>query len=151
MTCDSPLCLDDAREDLRPPRIEPPDVDLDLDARFSTARMKVALVAGVHPDADNRHWTLVARNGTPTSVLKGARLYPFTKAGCGAAFEDGRGLHARLKRDDSWTVFVSRVLVEGPWNRPEAVTPAWVIDGLERPVPLDYHFDEPAGASSTER
>ena len=141
MTCDSPLCLDDAPEDLRPPRVAPPDVDLDLDARFSTARMKLALVGGVHPTADNRRWTLVARNGTPTSVLKGARLYPFTKAGHEAALEDGRRLRARLKAEGRWTVFVSRVLVEGPWNRPEAVTPAWVIEGQERPVPVDYYFD----------
>jgi hypothetical protein len=89
MTCDSPVCLDDAPEDLRPPRVQPPEVDLGLKA----------------------------------------------------AFEDGRGLLARLKLDGNWTEFASRVLVEGPWNRPEAVTPAWVIDGLERPVPVRYHFD----------
>lgn len=141
MTCDSPLCLDDAPEDLRPPRVQPPEVDLGLDARFSTPRMKIALVGGVHPRADSRRWTLVARNGTPTSVLKGARLYPFTKAGCAAAFEDARALHARLGLDGKWTVFASRVLVEGPWERPVAITPAWVIDGLERPVPVKYHFE----------
>lgn len=141
MTCDSPLCLDDARDDSRGAHVQPPEVDFDLDAPFSTARMKIALVGGVHPNADNRRWTLVARNGTPTSVLKGARLYPFTKAGCRAAFEDGRSLRARLKLEGGWTVFASRVLVEGPWERPVAVTPAWVIDGLERPVPVDYYFD----------
>jgi len=141
MTCDSPLCLDDAPEDLRPPRAQPPVVDLDLDARFSTARMKLALVGGVHRRVDGRRWTLVARNGTPTSALKGARLYPFTKAGLDAAFEGGRSLVARLKLNGNWTVFASRVLVEGPWERPVAVTPAWVIEGLERPVPVDYHFD----------
>jgi hypothetical protein len=50
-------------------------------------------------------------------------------------------LLARLGLDGRWTVFASRVLVEGPWERPVAVTPVWVIDGLERPVPVDYHFD----------
>jgi hypothetical protein len=50
--------------------------------------------------------------------LKGARLYAFTKAGCAAAREDGQGLRARLALDDSWTVFVSRVLVEGPRGAP---------------------------------
>ena len=141
MSGSSPLCLDDAPGDSRTRHAQPPEVDLHLDARFHTAPMKVALVGGVHPEADSRRWTLVARNGTPTSVLKGARLYPFTKAGREAAFEDGRGLRARLALDGSWTVFVSRVLVEGPWNRPEAVTPVWVIEGLEGPVPVDYFFD----------
>jgi hypothetical protein len=141
MNGELPSRLGDASGVSRTARVLPPEVDLGLDFRFDTARMKVALVAGVHPSADNRRWTLVARNGTPTSVLKGARLYAFTKAGCAAAREDGRGLRARLNLDDGWTVFVSRVLVEGPWNRPEAVTPAWAIEGLERPVPVDYHFD----------
>jgi hypothetical protein len=103
--------------------------------------MKLALVGGVHPVADNRHWILVARNGTPTRVLKGARLYSFTRAGSDAALEDGRRLQLRLKCGDRWIVFRSRVLVEGPWERPEAVTPVWVIEGLERPVPVEYYFD----------
>jgi hypothetical protein len=125
----------------RAPRVQPPEVDLHLDARFTTPRMKLALVAGVHPRADNRRWTLVARNGTPTSVLKGARLYSFTRAGLLAGQEDGKRLHVRLKCDGGWTPFVSRVLVEGPWERPEAVTPVWVVERLERPVPVDYYFE----------
>ena len=68
-------------------------------------------------------------------------MYPITRAEREAAFENGRRLPARLKLDCTWTVFAFRVLVEGPWNRPEAVTPGWVIHGLERPVPVDYHFD----------
>jgi hypothetical protein len=116
-------------------------VDLHLDARFDTAPMKIALVGGVHPPADSSRWILVARNGTPTSVLKGARLFPFTKIGAEVAREEARRLPARLQLDAGWTVFVSRVLVEGPWNRPEAVTPVWVVEGLERPVPVKYYFD----------
>ena len=141
MNGERPPCVGEVPGGSRTARVQPPEVDLGLDVRFDTARMKVALVGGVHPSADNRRWTLVARNGAPTSVLKGARLYAFTKAGCAAAREDGRGLRARLELDDSWTMFVSRVLVEGPWGRPEAVTPVWVVEGLGRPVPVTYYFD----------
>jgi hypothetical protein len=35
-------------------------------------------------------------------------------------------------------VIVARVLVEGPCQRPEAVTPAWVVEGLERPVRVKH-------------
>ncbi len=103
--------------------------------------MRIALVGGVHPDENNRQWTVVARNGAPTTVLKAARLYPFTSAGKDAALFDARDLEVRLGGKDGWTRFVARVLVEGPWHRPVAVTPAWVVEGLVRPVPVPYHFD----------
>ena len=76
----------------------------------------------MHPAADSRDWTAVARVGPPTRLLKAARLYPFTLQGSFAAFLDGERLHLRLKLDDNWSFFRSRVLVEGPWERPEAVT-----------------------------
>jgi hypothetical protein len=121
--------------------VRPPEVILDDETRFHTPRMKLALVAGVLPAADNRDWTVVARIGPSTRLLKAARLYPFTLQGSFAAFLDGERLHLRLKLDDSWSFFRSRVLVEGPWERPSAVTPAWAIEGLDRPVPIDYYFD----------
>ena len=121
--------------------VEPPEVELFEDLDFAARPMKLALVAGVHPDTDNQDWTLVARNATPTRVLMGARLYPFTEAGSAAASEDANGLHARLGGDDSWTTFKARVLVEGPWGRPEAVTPVWVIEGLFAPISVAYYFD----------
>ena len=118
-----------------------PEVDLEDEATFHTSRMKLALVAGVHPVADSRKWTVVARNGAPTRLLKAARLYPFTREGSRAACAEGARLRLRLKLDGSWTSFRSRVLVEGPWERPEAVIPAWVIEGLDRPIPVSYYFD----------
>jgi hypothetical protein len=133
--------VEDGGGGLRPARIRPPEVSLDDEVTFHTSRMKLALVSGVHPPADNRQWTVVARNGTPTRVLRAARLYPFTRVGSDAALQDAERLRLRLKRDDRWTCFRSRVLVEGPWERPEAVIPAWVIEGLERPVPVSYYFD----------
>jgi hypothetical protein len=35
----------------------------------------------------------------------------------------------------------SKLGAEGPWNRPKAETPAWVVDALERPVSVENHFD----------
>jgi hypothetical protein len=70
-------------------------VKLDLDVRFSTPRMKIALVGGVHRSENDRRWTLVASNG----------------------------------------------LVQGPWGRPEPVTPMWVIEGPNRPVRVDYYLE----------
>jgi hypothetical protein len=116
-------------------------VDLDLEARFRAHRMRLALVAGVHPDANDRRWVLVARGGSATSAFCEARLFPFTKAGKARGLEAARGLRFRQARPADWTSFVARVLVEGSWNRPRTVTPAWVIEGLERPVPVDYYFD----------
>jgi hypothetical protein len=134
-------CLDEKQREVRIARTQPPEVDLHLDVRFSTSPMKIALVGGVHPDESNRDWTVVARNGTPTRVLKAARLYPFTSAGCEAARDGARRLRARLGCHVGWTEFVARVLVEGPWTRPEVVTPVWVIEGLGRPVSIRYYFE----------
>jgi hypothetical protein len=141
MKAESIRCLDGHRDDRRTPRAQPPDVELHLDAEFKTDPMRIALVGGVHPDENCRQWTVVARNGAPTSVLKAARLYPFTSAGKDAALDGARGLEVRLGGKDGWTRFVARVLVEGPWHRPVAVTPAWVVEGREQPVAVDYYFD----------
>jgi hypothetical protein len=103
--------------------------------------MKLALVGGIHPLGNRKSWTLVARNGTPTRAMKGARLYPFTKAGRQAAIEDAGLLETRMDgAAGDWVPFTARVLVEGPWERPEAVTPVWVVEGLEEPVPVEYYF-----------
>ena len=75
----------------------PPELGFDDEPCFHTSRMKVALVAGVHPATDNRQWTVVARIGPETRLLKAARLYPFTLQGSFAAFLDGERLHLRLK------------------------------------------------------
>ena len=136
-----PVCLDEKPGGTRPSRVRPPDVDLHLDARFRPDDMKLALVAGIHPVANARRWTVVGRSGSPTVVLREARLFSFTKVGKEAGFEAAWRLRARQKRAPDWTAFVARVLVEGSWNRPRAVTPAWVIEGLERPVAVDYYFD----------
>jgi len=127
--------------DLRTVHVRPPERRVEDEAAFHTSRMKLALVAGVHPRADNRQWTVVARDGAPTRLLKAARLFPFTLEGSFAAFLDGEALHQRLNLDGSWAFFRSRVLVEGPWECPDAVTPAWVVEGLDRPVGVDYYFD----------
>jgi hypothetical protein len=37
---------------------------------------------------------------------------------------------------------MSRVLVEGAWSRPAAVTAVWVIEGLERPVSVGRYYFE---------
>ena len=103
--------------------------------------MKVALVAGIHPVVNDRRWVVVARSGSATIALREARLFSFTRVGKATASEAANRLRARQKRPPDWTAFVARVLVQGPWSRPKAVTPAWVIEGLERPVPVDYHFD----------
>ena len=103
--------------------------------------MKLALVAGVRPDEDCMRWTVVAPDGTHTRAMKRARLYAFTRAGRDAAATDAKGLKALLARGDSWKDFVWRVLVEGPWERPKAVTPVWIIEGHVRPVPVPYYFD----------
>jgi hypothetical protein len=137
----STRCLDGKRGGCRRSRVRPPDVELHLDVRFTTPRMKIALVGGIHPPEDNRRWKVVARDGRPAAVLRAARLYPFTETGCGAAREDARVMLSRLWREANWTCFVARVLVEGSWERPHAVTPAWVVEGLERPVRVDYCWD----------
>ena len=103
--------------------------------------MRLALVGGVRPDENCRLWTVVAHDGAHTSVLESARLYPFTRAGRDAARADAKSLAARLSCGDGWKDFVWRVLVEGPWERPEAVTPAWIVEGHDRPVPVSYYFD----------
>jgi hypothetical protein len=121
--------------------VQPPEVDLGLDFRFDTARMKIALVGGVRPDANCRQWTVVARDGTDTSALEAARLHPFTKAGRDAAVAGAKCLAERLNRGVGWKDFVWRVLVEGPWECPLAVTPVWVVERLGRPVPVAYYFD----------
>ena len=135
------VCLDEKPGGTRPSRVRPPDVDPRLDPRFRADRMRLALVAGVHPDANDRRWVLVARGGSATAAFCEARLFPFTKAGKARGLEAARGLRFRQERPADWTSFVARVLVEGPWNRPSSVTPAWVIEGLERPAPVDYYFD----------
>lgn len=110
--------------------------------RFATRKMKLALVAGVHPLAENRRWVMVGRRGTSARVLLRARLYPFSNAGHDAASADRERLHARLGCDESWTPFMSRVLVEGAWSRPAAVTAVWVIEGLDRPVSVGRYYFE---------
>jgi len=129
----SPHSLDGKQEDPRTPGVQPPEVNLHLDVRFRAARMRIALIAGVRPNENCRRWTVVARDGTHTSVLEAARLYPFTRAGRDAAVADAQCLAAQLSCGDGWKDFVWRVLVEGPWERPEAVTPVWVVERLGRP------------------
>ena len=116
-------------------------MDLQPGAPFRSERMKVALVAGIHPVVNDRRWVVVARSGSATIALREARLFSFTKVGKATALEAAGLLRARQKRAPDWTAFVARVLVQGPWSRPKAVTPAWVFEGLERPVPVDYYFD----------
>jgi len=111
------VCLDEKPGSNRPSRVRPPDVDPHLDARSRAARMRLALVAGVHPDANDRRWVLVARGGSATPVLCEARLLPFTKAGSETGLEAARRLLLRQERPADWTPFVARVLVEGPWSR----------------------------------
>lgn len=101
----------------------------------------MALVAGIHPVVNDRRWVVVARSGSATVALREARLFSFTMVGKATALEAADLLRARQTRASDWTAFVARVLVQGPWSRAKAVTPAWVIEGLERPVHVDYYFD----------
>jgi hypothetical protein len=124
--------------------VEPPPTDPDRleEPLFRAREMKLALVGGVHPLADNRRWVMVGRSGASTRALLRARLYPFSKAGHDTACADRERLHARWGCDQSWAPFMSRVLVEGPWSRPDAVTAVWVIEGLDRPVSVGRYCFE---------
>jgi hypothetical protein len=100
--------------------------------------MKLALVCGVCPNTDNRVWILVGRDGRllPLGRLRDVRLHSPTEAGTDAVLEDARELRDSrgFDHDHGWTVFVARVLVEGPWDDPTEVIPAWVVEGRVRPV-----------------
>ena len=123
------------------PLVRRPEIDFHLDVRFTTDRMKIALVAGVRPRDDCRLWLVVGRAEAHTPTLAAARLYAFTRAGCDAANAEAKALQAHLKCDGDWISFVWRVLVEGPWERPMAVTPVWVLDGCDHPINVKYYFD----------
>ncbi len=84
---------------------------------------------------------MVGRDGAGTSVLLAARLYAFTKTGCRVAFADALRFKTSLPVTDGFIHFVWRVLVEGPWERPDAVTPVWVLEGHDRPIPVRYYFE----------
>jgi hypothetical protein len=134
-------CLDGSRDGRRGPRVRPPELELHLNVRFRAEPMRLALVAGVRPAHDARHLMLIARDGAVATVLERARLYPFTRLGWDAAVADANRLMARLDCGrHGWITFVWRVLVEGPWKRPRAVTPVWVLEGHERPVYVKYYF-----------
>jgi hypothetical protein len=120
--------------------LDPPQVDLHLDARFRAARMRMALIAGVRPGDNPWRWSAVARDGTPTGEFLAARLYAFTKTGCRVCVFDAKRLKETLNCGEGWIDFVWRVLVEGPWERPEAVTPVWIIEGHDHPIQVRYFF-----------
>jgi hypothetical protein len=111
------------------------------DSTSGTRReMKLALVCGAHPNTDNRAWIVVGRDGRllALSRIRDVRLHPATEEGADAVQGDVDELRDTLgfDRDSGWTVFVARVLVEGPWDDPTDVIPAWVVEGRERPVDL---------------
>ena len=134
-------CLDGSRDGRRGPRVRPPELELHLDVRFRAEPMRLALVTGVRPAQDARHLLLVARGEGVATVLECARLYPFTRPGWEGAVADAGRLLARLDcARHGWIEFVWRVLVEGPWERPRAVSPVWVLEGHERPVYVKYYF-----------
>jgi hypothetical protein len=134
-------CLDGEAGDGQTSLVQPPDVDLRLNVSFTTDRMKIGLVAGVRPRDDCRIWLVVGRDRAHTHALDAARLYAFTRAGCDAAHAAAAALQAYLKCDSGWMNFVWRVLVEGPWERPKAVTPVWVVEGHDHPIPVSYYFE----------
>jgi len=103
--------------------------------------MKLALVAGVRPKDSCRIRLVVARDGSHTPALEAARLYHFTRDGCDLAKAASKALADSLNCDSDWMTFVWRVLVEGAWERPESVTPVWVIEGHDQPIPVSYFFD----------
>ncbi len=119
----------------------PPSVDLALDTVFHAERMKIALVGGVREGSTPRRFVLVGRNGGSTALLEAARLYDFTRAGRDHACREAQDLLVRLSCAPDWLDFVWRVLVEGPWERPLAVTPVWMLEGRVAPVHVSYYFD----------
>jgi hypothetical protein len=135
----------DRRLDIRPGEaclssLDPPQVDLHLDARFRPARMRLALIAGVRPVNESWSWSIVGRDGTPTGEFLRARLYAFTKTGWRVCQFDSSRLFKTLRCGEGWTHFQWRVLVEGSWERPDSVEPVWIIEGHDRPIPVRFYF-----------
>ena len=109
------------------------DALVGVDSRFSPLQARLFLVGGCCPRRDVAKWLLVARNGTSTLRLSGARLHPFSMVGYRAALLAARALKARIGARGC-LAFTARVLVSGKPDAPDEVIEAWRLEGNRRPV-----------------